>query len=34
MIVLDTVAHVSDAVLKQLKTASENAAKIFFPPWQ
>ena len=29
---LDTVSHVSDAVLKQLETMSEFAAKEFFPP--
>ena len=32
MIVLDTVAHVSDAVFKQLKTMSEFAVEDFFPP--
>ena len=32
VIVLDTVAHVSDAVLKQLKTISEFAVEGFFPP--
>ena len=32
MIVLDTVAHVSDAVLEQLKTMSEFALEDFFPP--
>ena len=32
VIVLHTAAHVSDAVLKQLKTMSEFAVEDFFPP--